>query len=118
MSLRLLSYNIRAGGVGRIDAIADVIHSQNADVVLLQEASRPDLVDRLAEECDYPHHSSRPGNSTAFLSRERIDHVAWHRPGRARHAFLEVVLADHDTRIFALHLSAWFSKRSEEHTSE
>ena len=113
MSLRLLSYNIRAGGVGRIDAIAEVIRSQNADVVLLQEAIRPDLVERLAEQCGYPHHSSRSGNSTAFLSRERVGHVAWHRPRRARHAFLELVLADHDTRVFALHLSAWFSNWSE-----
>ena len=38
MSVRLLTYNIREGGVGRADAIAQVIEAAHPDVVALQEA--------------------------------------------------------------------------------
>ena len=49
MTLRLLSYNIRHGGVGRVEAIAAVIRDCAPDVVVLQEATRPDVVRALAE---------------------------------------------------------------------
>jgi exodeoxyribonuclease-3 len=38
---------------------------------------------------------------------------AWHHPGGARHAFLELSFRDTRARIFGLHLRAWFSKWSE-----
>ena len=47
--LRLLSYNIRHGGVGRVEAIAAVIRGCAPDLVVLQEATRPDVVRSLAE---------------------------------------------------------------------
>ena len=46
VTLRLLSYNIRHGGVGRVEAIAAVIRGCAPDVVVLQEATRPDVVGR------------------------------------------------------------------------
>ena len=48
MVLRLLTYNIQRGGLGRERHIADVINRQAPHLVLLQEASRPDVVARLA----------------------------------------------------------------------
>ena len=48
MVLRLLTYNIWRGGVGRERSLAAVINAQAPDIVVLQEATRPDVVARLA----------------------------------------------------------------------
>ena len=113
MTLRLLSYNIRYGGAGREDDIAAVINACAPDVVVLQEASDPNVVSRLADLTGLAHWGSRIGHSTGFLSRGPVTHHAWHSPRGARHPFLEVVPEGHQVRIFGLHLSAWFSNWSE-----
>jgi endonuclease/exonuclease/phosphatase family metal-dependent hydrolase len=41
VSLRLLSYNIRFGGVGREQSLADVIKRVAPDLVVFQEATHP-----------------------------------------------------------------------------
>ena len=46
--MKLLSYNIRYGGVGRVGPMASVIKACAPDVVVLQEATRPDVVAQLA----------------------------------------------------------------------
>ena len=46
--VRILSYNIRRGGVGREVALASVIRAVHPDIVVLEEATRPDVVERLA----------------------------------------------------------------------
>jgi endonuclease/exonuclease/phosphatase family metal-dependent hydrolase len=112
-SLRVMSYNIRYGGAGHGQALSEVIASANADVVLLQEATMPEVVSRLADAAAYPQFGSRSGQSTAFLSRIPVAEHAWHKPLGARHAFLEVALEGVDARFFALHLSAWFSNWTE-----
>jgi len=113
VTLRLLSYNIRYGGTGREEAIAAVIRACAPDVVVLQEATDPDVVSRLADLSELSHWGSRAGHSTGFLSRMPVAHHAWHSPLGARHPFLEVVPEGYPVRIFGLHLSAWFSKWSE-----
>jgi endonuclease/exonuclease/phosphatase family metal-dependent hydrolase len=113
VKLRLLSYNIRFGGSGREEQLAAVIRATDADVVLLQEATDPVVVSRVAERARMPHWGSRPGHSTGFLSRVPVEKHEWIHPRGTRHAFLEVVLAECEYRLFALHLSAWFSKWSE-----
>jgi exodeoxyribonuclease III len=113
VSLRLLSYNIRYGGIGRESQIATVISACNPDVVVLQEATEPGVVARVAEKAGFSHWGSRARHSTAFLSRIPVSHHAWHSARGARHPFLEVVLDAPHPRIFGLHLSAWFSKWSE-----
>lgn len=113
MTLRLLSYNVRYGGVGRESQIAAVIRACDPDVVMLQEASDVAVVERLSRLTELPQWAARPGHSTGFLSRLPVEHHDWHHPRGARHAFLEVVLAGRETRLFGLHLSAWFSKWSE-----
>lgn len=111
--IRLLSYNIRYGGRGREATIAELIRSVTPDVVLLQEATDPRVIELLARETGLPHWGSRPDHSTGFLSKIPVAHHAWHHPVNARHAFLELVLEGVDCRIFGLHLVAWFSKWSE-----
>jgi endonuclease/exonuclease/phosphatase family metal-dependent hydrolase len=110
---RLLSYNIRDGGIGRETMLAAVIEGARPDVVVLQEATDPRVVARLAEMGKFVAWGSRPGHSTGFLSRMPVEHHAWHHPRASRHAFLEVALAGTNVRVFGLHLSAWFSKWSE-----
>jgi exodeoxyribonuclease-3 len=113
VSLRFLSYNIKYGGTGREAQIASVIQACAPDVVVLQEATDPSVIARVAEKIGFDHWGSRPGFSTGFMSRLPVAHHAWHSAHRARHPFLEVVLDAPHPRIFGLHLSAWFSKWSE-----
>ena len=114
MTFRLLSYNIRFGGTGREPLLAAVIGAAGADVVMLQEATDPAVVERVAAKTGFAHWGARPGHSTGFLSRHPVAHHAWHHPPGARHAFLELALEDVECRFFGLHLSAWFSKWSEQ----
>lgn len=111
--LRLLSYNIRYGGRGRVRPLARVISDANPDVVLLQEATDPSVIENLARETVMPHWGSRPEHSMGFLTRIPVRHSGWHQPGNARHPFLDLVLEGVDCRIFGLHLVAWFSKWTE-----
>ena len=113
MSFRFLSYNIRYGGTGREAKLASVIRACEPDVVMLQEATDPEVVARVAEQSEFPHWGSRPGYSTGFLSRLPVAHHAWHSARGAKHAFLELGLEEPHPRLFGLHLSAWFSKWSE-----
>ena len=113
MTLRILTYNIRFGGTGREAKIAAVIRAVTPDMVVLQEATDPAAVARIAEQAELKHWGSRVGHSTGFLSRLPVTHHAWHSPHGSRHPFLEVVPEGYPVRIFGLHLSAWFSKWSE-----
>jgi exodeoxyribonuclease-3 len=114
VSVRLLTYNIREGGVGRAEAIAEVIGAAKPDVVALQEARDPAVVERIATLGGFAHWGSRPSHSTGFLSRVPVLEHAWRHPPRTRHALLEVALADGLPRLFVLHLRAWFSRWSEQ----
>ena len=111
--LRILSYNIRYGGTGREDALAAVVAAAAPDVVVLQEATSPPVVERLARLTGLIHWGSRPGHSTGYLSRFAIPSHTWYHPRGARHPFLELVLPGDVGRIYGLHLNAWFSKWSE-----
>ena len=112
--MRLLTYNIREGGVGRAEQIAEVIRAANPDVVALQEARDPAVVERIATLAGLPFCGSQRAHSTGFLSRVPVLGHAWRHPPRTRHALLEVSLGDGLPRLFVLHLRAWFSKWSEQ----
>jgi len=112
--VRFLTYNIREGGVGRAEQLAEVIRETKADFVALQEARDPATVERIATLADYTAFGSQPGHSTGFLSRVPVLDFAWRHPARTRHALLEVSLADGMPRVFVLHLRAWFSRWSEQ----
>jgi endonuclease/exonuclease/phosphatase family metal-dependent hydrolase len=111
--LRLLTYNIREGGVGRAAEIAEVIKAASPDVVALQEARDPLVVERIAKLAGFRHCGSRLSHSTGFLSNVPVLAHAWRHPPRTRHAILEVSLGGGWPRVFVLHLRAWFSKWSE-----
>ena len=115
MSFRLLSYNIRHGGSGREEHIAAVVSSCQPDLVIFQEATRPDVVDRLAHLCGMAQCGAQPKTSLGFMSRTRVREHQWHRPRLSRHAFLEIHPADADFGVFGVHLSAvhaaWTERR-------
>src|SRR5215204_6792639 len=104
--LRLLTYNIRHGGAGREGPLLAVIRACNPDLVIFQEATKPAVVERLAEGSGMKFCGSRPRESLAFMSRVPIVHREWHRPRLSRHAFLEVVPEGDRVRVFGVHLSA------------
>jgi exodeoxyribonuclease-3 len=105
-SLRLLTYNILKGGVGRIEHLATVINHQQPDVVVMQEATRPDVIEQLARETSMTAWGATRGRSLGFMSRVAIAEHRWLRPRWSQHAFLELVPADIGVRIFGVHLSA------------
>lgn len=111
--LRLLSYNIRRGGTGREDALAEVIRSRDPDIVVLQEATAPDVIERLARETGLSKWAAMPRLSLGFISRLPIAHHQWHRPRFSRHAFLEIVPEGLAVRVFGVHLSAVFAAWTE-----
>ena len=115
MMFRLLTYNILHGGTGRVDAIAQVINAVAPDLVLLQEATDAANVERLAEATGMEDGRTFQRQSLGFLSRKKVSFVQWIRPRVSRHAFLEVVPAGDELRVFGVHLSAvhaaWTERR-------
>jgi len=110
--LRLLSYNIRYGGVGRVGHLASVVNQCAPDLVVLQEATRPEVVAQLAAATAMPVWASDPAHSVGFMSRFGARHQ-WHRPPSSRRAFLEIVPDGGGLRIFGVHLSAVHSNWTE-----
>ncbi|MEK6279653.1 MAG: endonuclease/exonuclease/phosphatase family protein [Acidobacteriota bacterium] len=113
MIVKLLSYNIRFGGRGRENQLAEVIRAVGPDLVVFQEGTDPELISRLAISTELPHWAARREHSIAYISRLEISHHEWHYPAGAKHSFLEIVLAGTEERVFGLHLSSTFSKWSE-----
>lgn len=113
MMLKLLSYNIRFGGQNRAKKIAEVINFVSPDIVVFQEAYTPGGVEQIAADCGLKTWGGRKAHSIAFASRVEVANFQWHHPPGSTHSFLEIVLADNQTRIFGLHLKPRFSKWSE-----
>lgn len=115
MMFRLLTYNILHGGGDRVDAIARVINSCGPDLVLLQEATNPANVDRLAIATGMADAQTFQRQSLGYLSKKKVSFSQWIRPRISRHAFLEVVPAGDELRVFGVHLSAvhaaWTERR-------
>jgi exodeoxyribonuclease-3 len=113
LELKVLSYNIRFGGKGRQQWIGEVLRAAAADVVILQEAVDPEVVEELASLADMPVWTAFRGRSLGLLSRRRQIRWAYHRPRQVKHGFLEVTLASPPLTIFGLHLHPYFSRWTE-----
>lgn len=111
--LRLLSYNIRFGGQNRGGKIAEVVRSVAPDIVVFQEAYRPDVIEQVAADCGMTVTGARRAHSIAFAAKFEVADYRWHYPPGSTHSFLEIVLPDNHSRIFGLHLKPRFSKWSE-----
>src|SRR5436309_2789629 len=113
LAVRLLSYNIRHGGVGREGRIEAVIRHCDPDLVVFQEASIPGVVEHLAQKIGMRAWAAHPRHSVAFMSRVDVARYEWHRPFWSRRAFLEIALAGSEFRIFGVHLTAIHSNWTE-----
>ena len=97
--MRVVSYNIFEGGVGRADPIAEVLLAQRADVVGLVEADDAEVLDRIAWRLgfDYVAAQGKDGRTAALLTRGRIvesvNHAAVSRDAAdAPRSFLETLV--------------------------
>jgi exodeoxyribonuclease-3 len=90
-----------------------VISACEPDLAILQEATRPDVVQRLASACGMKAWGASRGDSLAFLSRTEVAHHGWHGVLLAKRRYLEIVPAGGHLRIFGVHLSAIHSNLTE-----
>jgi endonuclease/exonuclease/phosphatase family metal-dependent hydrolase len=113
VTVRVLTYNIRYGGTGREDALLDVIRECAPDLVIFQEATRPEVIARLAQGASMAQWASERGRSLGFMAREPVASYAWHQPRLSRHAFLEVAPHIPGVTVVGVHLSAVHSAWTE-----
>jgi endonuclease/exonuclease/phosphatase family metal-dependent hydrolase len=106
-----MSYNIRFGGRGREERIAKVITDAQPDIVVLQEATDPQVVERLSALTQMPHWAAQHKHSIAFLSREPVLHHEWLYHRQLERAVLQIEPAG--VRIFGIHLRATHSNYTE-----
>ncbi len=115
MSLKLLSYNVRYGGGGREPRLAAVIREADPDLVVFQEATDPQVVERLSAETGLEYRAAHRGYSVAYLSRVPVRRHEWHRPRGSRRHFMEIELEGSGLVVFGIHLSAvhsfWTERR-------
>jgi exodeoxyribonuclease-3 len=93
--------------------LAEVIRRCEPDIVVLQEATRVDVVKKLSEETGLKFWSSKPGHSVAFLSRVEIERHEWHYDDALQRPFMEIAPAGSTLRIFGIHLRATHSNYTE-----
>jgi exodeoxyribonuclease-3 len=111
--LKLMSYNIRFGGVGREELLAEVIRRCDPDLVVFQEATRPDVIERLSTLTGLKYRATKREFSTGFLSRIEIAHHEWHSYPRLQRPVLEIEPAGFGIRIYDVHLRATHSNFTE-----
>lgn len=112
-TVRVLTYNIMAGGWSRVDALEAVMRDARADIIGMQEVD-PRTLDELARRLGMwsalsPSHR---GAAVALLSRWPLRTVNQHDGSPLRNALLEVVIEPEESapvHIFVTHLAATYS---------
>ena len=118
--MRIVSYNILDGGVGRADAIAEVIAARRPDLVALVEATDAAVIDVIARRLgmDVLH---APGNSqgsallTRWPVRESINHAPLH--AGFEKSLLEATVvgpAGREWTVYVIHLHARAAEADED----
>jgi endonuclease/exonuclease/phosphatase family metal-dependent hydrolase len=110
--MKLVSYNIRFGGSRRRELIAEVLEGLDPDVVVLQEATDPEVVDWIGRRTGLTTTVRRPDWSVAALTRLPLTTRAWHQPRPGR-GFLELDSPESPVRILGVHLTAGMTARGE-----
>lgn len=111
MTIRVMSYNIRFGGIGREERIATVIRQCDPDIVVLQEATKPEVVERIASLSQMPHLGAKRSHSVGFISRVEVQKHDWHYHRDLQRAFMEIEVDG--CRIYNVHLRATHSNYTE-----
>ena len=92
--------------MNRVEPLARVINACAPDLVLLQEATRPDVIEQLARQTGMAEWRAYRRQSLGFMSREPVADASWIKPRVSHHAFIEVVPAGGKVRCYGVHLSA------------
>lgn len=103
--MRIVGYNIRKGGNGREEMTAEVLQSIGADVVIIVEATDPQVVESIAEKIGFDYFASREKSSVAFVSRIEPTAYQWHERPNIRAPFLEIKFSE-TFCILGIHLTA------------
>ena len=111
--MRIVSYNIHFGGKGQEILLAKMLHPVNPDLIILQEATNPHVVESLADKLEMSFWGARKGYSLALLSRLPVTYYQWHHSKWLKHPFLEVSIEGTPLRVFGVHLHPYLSKGSE-----
>ncbi len=110
--MRLVSYNILDGGVGRADPLAEILQAQRADIVVLLEADELSVVERIAArlEMDFVFSGGKK-HACAVLSRfairDSVNYALLHPD--LTNSFTLAAMVEPDGRIWrvgAIHLHA------------
>jgi endonuclease/exonuclease/phosphatase family metal-dependent hydrolase len=112
MRLVLATYNIRAGGVGRGRQIVEVLARSAPDVVILQEAIYPDVVESIGEGLGLTTVIARRSHSVAALSRFPVRAFDYRLAPTGRDV-LELRFEKPALRLFGVHFAAGLSQRGE-----
>jgi endonuclease/exonuclease/phosphatase family metal-dependent hydrolase len=93
--------------------LVHVLQSIYAELVVLQEASDPMVVESLARKVGFPIWASKKKWSLGLLSRLAGLDWHWHRVEHIRNPILEIGLESPPLTIYGVHLSPRFSKWSD-----
>ena len=121
MSLRILSYNILAGGEDRLPLIGHVIQKQQPDVVALLEARSRSNAEALAQQLGVRLTFGEANNiyqdHVAWLSRLPVIRAHNHRlPVFAKTLLeIEILWGEASLTLFAAHLKAGQDQEREQH---
>ena len=110
--MRIVSYNIKQGGLKREEAILQSLRAAEPEIVILQEAIHPHVIAALAGQLDFPYFDCIQGSSVAFLSKIPPVNYRWHQRQGIKAPFLELDIKT-GLKIYGIHLTALLSKWSE-----
>ena len=111
MRVKILTYNILDGGVGREAFLCEIVQSQHADVIVLQEVLAAPFVEQLARALNYDLYIAPGSNrhALALLTRFPILTRNSYHPPPLRHTLLEARVdyaPGAGLYIFGVHLAA------------
>jgi exodeoxyribonuclease III len=120
MTMRILSYNILAGGEERLPHLARVIENQRPDAVALLEARSRAHIEELAQQLQMELIFGEANNGldhVAWLSRLPVIRAENHRLPIFAKTLLELDLSWEGTplALFATHLKAGRDRQKEQH---
>lgn len=109
--MKIVSYNIQDGGIGREPLILKAIKQFDADLIILQEVTNLHLVEEISTKCNMFHYVAR-GNgkrSLVLLSKHHVNYFKSFHPFPLKHTLLEAKLErDHqEISFFGVHLAAY-----------
>ncbi len=115
--IKIATYNLHFGGSKRKHQIAEVLHEIDADVIILTEASNPEVVETFGSELGMQTYIALGRKtSIAALTRSPVKNWAVFDPPRLGRPLLEVYIETMSGQlltIFGLHLQCHFFKRNE-----